>query len=170
MYDAKALLAALRHETACAVHLARQLKPKHLAFRLTPAQRSTEELLRYQAIQIHGLAAYLVTGTWDAWDGLEAKAAGLALKDFPAAMAAQQRAVARLIGRLSAEDLATRRVTAMSGRRMALGAALVELVAFAAAYKMQLFLQAKAAGLADLKTSDLWRGKRPAAPKTPKKK
>lgn len=154
-------LAALRHETACTVHLAGKLKAKDLGYRFSKGQRSTLELLRYIAIQNQGLAAYLVQGNWDAWDGFEAGAKDLGLAGFAAAMSRQQRMVARLLAGVTDRELATRKVKALSGKRTTLGAALVDILKFAAAYKMQLFLQAKAAGHRGLVSANLWRGTDP---------
>lgn len=155
-------LAALARETKILTHLSRQLKPKHLAFRFTPPQRSTLELLQYLTINAQAGVGWFLNGNWDHWDALEAQAKMVTLPRFPAALKAQQRAVARLLAKVGEKEWATRRVVPMSGmgKGPALGVALFEsTLTTCIGYRMQLFLQAKAAGLAKLKSSDLWHGR-----------
>ena len=155
-------LAALKRETRILSHLAGTLEAKHLDFRLTPAQRSTIELLRYLTIQNTASTTYFLNGNWDHWDGLDAKAATVDLASFPTALKAQERTVARLLAPISDKAWQTRLVKPMSGkgRGIPLGTALFETtLTWCIAYRMQLFLQAKAAGLSGLKSKDLWAGK-----------
>jgi hypothetical protein len=154
------VIAWTRHETACTIHIAKQLKPEHLDFRFTPPQRSTLELLRYLAIQQQGLLGYLTTGSWDHWEALEAKVATLDLAGFPTALKRQQRALEKTLTALGERGL-KKKVTGFDGTPITIGAALGEsILKMSVGYKMQLFLQAKAAGVADIASSDLWRGKK----------
>jgi hypothetical protein len=155
-------LAALKRETTILSHLAAQLKPRHLAFRLTPPQRSTLELLQYLTINAQAGVGYYLTGSWDHWDDLEAASKGVNLRNFPVALKAQERSVSRMLATVS-EDWSTRLVRPMSGkgRPIPLATALFETtLTMCIGYRMQLFLQAKAAGLAKLGSADLWAGKR----------
>ena len=155
-------LASLKRETKILSHLAAQLKPRHLAFRFTPPQRSTLELLQYLTINAQAGVGYYLTGSWDHWEDLEAASKGVNLRNFPAALKAQERSVSRMLATVG-EDWSTRLVRPMSGkgRPMPLATALFETtLTMCIGYRMQLFLQAKAAGLAKLGSSDLWAGKR----------
>jgi hypothetical protein len=153
-------IAWTRHETACTIHIAKRLTPAHLEFRFTPPQRSTVELLRYLAIQNQGVLGYLATGSWDHWDALATKVADLDLAGFPAAMKRQQKALEKALTAIGDRGL-KKTITGMDGKPIVLGQALMDSVLkMSVAYKMQLFLQAKAAGIADIGSSDLWRGKK----------
>lgn len=155
-------LAALKRETTILCHLASRLRAKHLAFRFTPAQRSTLELLQYLTINAQAGVTYYLRGSWDHWEALAASAKAVDLASFPAALKAQERAVARLLAPVSDKAWRTLQVKPMSGkgRKLALDVALFETsLTMCIGYRMQLFLQAKAAGLPKLKSSDLWAGK-----------
>lgn len=154
-------IAWLKHETACCIHLAKSLQEGHLGFRLTAPQRSTRELLRYLAIANEGLLSFIIDGNWDRWEVLEGQVKDLDLSGFPAAMQAQQRRVAKLLAGLKPKQL--KAVIAMpNGTRATREAAIAHyLLKMSVGYKMQLFLQAKAAGAAHLASSDLWHAKAP---------
>jgi hypothetical protein len=155
-------LAALKRETRILSHLASRLRAKHLGFRFTPPQRSTLELLQYLTINAQAGATYYLRGSWDHWEAMDAAAKSVDLASFPAALKAQERAVARLLAPISDKAWRTMRVTPMSGKgpKVPLDAALFETtLTMCIGYRMQLFLQAKAAGLKQLKSSDLWAGR-----------
>ncbi len=155
-------LAALKRETKILSHLAGQLEPKHLDFRLTSAQRSTRELLQYLTINAQASTTYYLSGTWDHWDALAAGATAIDLATFSGALKSQERAVVRLLAPISDKAWRTRMVKPMSGKgsKLALDVALFETtLSMCIGYRMQLFLQAKAAGLAQLASKDLWAGK-----------
>lgn len=155
-------LAALKRETRILSHLASGLRAKHLGFRFTPPQRSTLELLQYLTINAQAGVTYFLNGNWDHWDALEATAKRVDLASFPAALKAQERTVARLLAQVSDQAWRSRMVGQLSGKgpKRPLGAALFDsTLTTCIGYRMQLFLQAKAAGLKQLKSSDLWAGK-----------
>jgi hypothetical protein len=155
-------LAALRRESRILTHLAQQLKPRHLGHRFTPPQRSTLELLQYLTINARASVAYYLSGSWDHWDALEAEAKSVSVKTFAAALKQQERAVALLLQPVSERAWRSRQVPTMSGKgpKLPLDVALFETtLTMCIGYRMQLFLQAKAAGLKQLKSSDLWAGK-----------
>ena len=127
-----------------------------------PAQRSTLELLQYLTINAQASTTYYLRGTWDHWEALASSAKAVDLASFPVALKAQERAVARLLAPISDKAWRSLQVKPMSGkgRKLALDVALFETtLTMCIGYRMQLFLQAKAAGLGELKSSDLWAGK-----------
>jgi hypothetical protein len=155
-------LAALKRETRILSHLVSRLRDEHLGFRFTPPQRSTLELLQYLTINAQASVTYYLRGSWDHWDALEAAAKGVRLAGVTTALKAQERAVARLLAPISDKAWRSLQVKPMSGkgRKLALDVALFETtLTMCIGYRMQLFLQAKAAGLGELKSSDLWAGK-----------
>lgn len=154
-------LAALARENAILIHLAGSLQSKHLGFRFTPPQRSTLELLQYLTISAQAGVGYYLQGSWDHWGALETQSKSVTLASFPAALKAQQRAVTKLLKPVTDKAFLTRKVKAMMGRgTLTLSQALASsTLTVATGYRMQLFLQAKAAGIATLGSSDLWAGK-----------
>lgn len=154
-------LAALKRETKILNHLAGKLREEHLGFRFTPPQRSTLELLQYLTIGAEAGVGYYLNGSWDHWEALESRSKDLSLAGFAAALKAQERNVARLLKPVSDKAFLTRTVKPMMGKGKAtLSQALADTtMCQAVGYRMQLFLQAKAAGLHGLGSSDLWAGR-----------
>lgn len=154
-------LAALKRENQILTHLASKLSPKHLTFRFTKPQRSTLELLQYLTINAQAGIAYQLTGNWDHWDALEAKAKRITLASFPAALKRQHQAASRLLKPISEHVFATKIVKPMGGIKGTLPLAqslFQSTLSMCIGYRTQLFLQAKAAGIANLKSPDLWAG------------
>jgi hypothetical protein len=157
-----ALVASLQHECDIALHLFGQLPPGALAYRPSPGQRSTLELLRYLACCGIGSARWAVEGDLEAYRAEVARVGEFEGSAFPAAMRHQRQALADYLGGLAEEELTTREATLPWGETVPLGRALLEMsLKWMTAYRMQLFLHAKAAGNEDLKTADNWAGRRP---------
>ena len=155
-------LASLQRENDITLHLVSKLTPAQADFRFSPEQRSTIELLRYLAVQLEGTIGFYLTGSWDTWEKSEAAAKELTLAQIPAALTAQFAAVQAQLASIDEAAFATRRCTTFSGQETGFASALLEYtLKFAVAYKMQLFLQAKASGSV-LVSSNLWAGKDPA--------
>ncbi len=155
-------LASLQREHDITLHLVSKLTPVLAEFRLSPGQRSTLELLRYLTVQIEGTLGFFLTASWDGWETAEEAAKGLTLDQIPGALAAQMTRVQAQLAAFDETTFAARRCTTFSGHETTLAHALLEhTLKFAVAYKMQLFLQAKAAG-PELGSSNLWAGKDPA--------
>jgi hypothetical protein len=155
-------LGGLKRETKILSHLASRLQADHLEFRFTPPQRSTIELMQYLTINAQASVGYYLNGSWDHWDALEAASKEVTPASFPAALKAQERAVAKLLKPISDRTYATKLVRPMSGKGASLtlaDALWSTTLTMCIGYRMQLFLQAKAAGITDLKSSDLWAGK-----------
>ncbi len=153
------LLAAMLRECDLCIHLHGKVPEGGMEFRFTPSQRSTAELLRY--LSFIGVAAVkcFSEGSWDAYGPMRKKAEGLAPEEFPAAMKKQKAALKRLFGKLTEADLRKRKFEMPWGGTMTLGPAIVALgLSSLTAYRMQLFLHAKAAGNASIGTSNCWGG------------
>ena len=154
------LLAAMARECDLCVHLHGKVPPGGMEFRLTPAQRSTAELLRYLSYSGIGISRSLLAGSFDPYHALAKEAESLAPAGFPAAMERQKGALRDLFAGLSGADYAAKPVAQPWGTTRPLGAALVEFpYATLVAYRMQLFLQAKAAGNGALSTANCWGGR-----------
>jgi len=166
MYDKKAFLATLAYETKIVIHLASLLKTKQLSYRPTAKQRSTMELLQYLTIAGTAATVYATTSSWDHWDALAKKSKTVTLASFPKAMQAQLKAIAKAIAPFNDAALKKKKADSFTCGQTNLGNALIEMVLKqAVAYRMQLFLYAKASGLPHLNTDDCWRGKSSKATK-----
>lgn len=153
------IIATLAKETRITIHLAQRLRPQDLAFRFTPGQRSTQELLEYLAAHALNAVSFLLSGSRAAGEQRRAEVKGIALERIPAALTTQQGEIEALLAPLSDADFAARRVRNGQGVELPLAEALYEgVVKQAIGYKTQLFLQAKASGVPNLSTPDLWRG------------
>jgi len=160
MYTKDQLLASLKSETAIIKHLAGCVPAGQLGYRPTPAQRSTGELLQYLTYTAEASVRYGITGTWDGYDAIEAAAKTVTPETFAKAMDRQLRQVTALLKPFSDKQLAKKPAKHWNGKSMTLAVLLVELaLKTLVAYRMQLFLAAKASGASTIGSSDLWMGK-----------
>jgi hypothetical protein len=158
------ITSSIAKELRIITHIASKLQPQHLSFRFTPGQRSTQELLEYLAITSEAAISSLINGRSAIWEELAKKAKGLPLADFAATIAAQKAVAEQLLAPFSETDFAAKRVRNGQGVELPLAEALFEGIAKQlVGYKTQLFLQAKAAGVAGLGSANLWRGEDAAA-------
>ncbi|MEO8381801.1 MAG: hypothetical protein ABI779_19220 [Acidobacteriota bacterium] len=148
------------------VHLFSKLPAGSYDYRPSPEQRSTLELLRYLAVcGIAGITA-MAAGDFKLFGPFSERVKDMAAEEFPAAMERQKQEILAFFDSVSEETLLTQEAPVPGGVQMPLGAALlVGPAKWLAAYKMQLFLYAKASGATELKTANLWRGSDPAPPK-----
>lgn len=153
------LLAGMQRECDICIHLHSKIPQDGLDFRFTPEQRSTLELLQYLSFVGTGFTTAVIDSTWDPYGEMAKASEDLAAADFPAAMERQKQALADLFEKVSDEDLGTREFTQPWGHTQKLGHAIQELAyASLVAYRMQLFLQAKAAGNIEIATPNCWAG------------
>jgi hypothetical protein len=158
------ITSSIAKELRIITHLTGKLQAAHLSYRFTPGQRSIQELLEYLAITSEGAISALLTGSWSVWEKRAEEVKGLELARFPAAFTAQQQVVEHLLAPFSEDQFAVKRVINHQGKEVALSDALFEgIVKQLVGYKTQLFLQAKAAGVAGLVSANLWRGEDAAA-------
>jgi hypothetical protein len=158
------LVASLQHEIRILLHLVSKVDRAQLAFRPTPKQRSTLELLQYLAMMGPALVDVAMTGLFDGavWTARETEAKRLDFDQTVAAIAAQHDTYAQVLGALADEDYRTGlRVWDIPTSR---GAFIVAYVLCGhAAYRTQLFGYLKACGRQELRTSNLWDGVDPKA-------
>jgi hypothetical protein len=110
-------------------------------------------------------ARAMVTGSWDEAEAREAASQFVTPEGFDAEMARQQEEVEALVRAIPDDDFLERTATLPWGAPASLGEALVTTVLKTlVAYRMQLFLYAKAAGAHELGPSNCWVGvdRRPA--------
>jgi hypothetical protein len=153
------LIGSLQHEVRILLHLAGKLSPESLAYRPTPKQRSSLELLQYLSIMGPELIRVAQAGKFDppTWTVAEKAAAARDLDQTLAAIAAHHDEYAALLGGMSDADF--RSEVTMFGQTTTRGAFIVNMVlSGCAAYRTQLFLYLKACGREELSTINLWGG------------
>ena len=147
MFDRQQFLASMRGETEICKHLYGKIPAGTLDYRPGENMRTTLELLRYLPLCGRVPTTCFIHDSWGNVKEMIATTATMDAAEFPARMDAQMKAVEDELAGVSDEDLLNRTVTAPWGGELALGQALIECsLKFMAAYRMQLFLYAKAAG------------------------
>lgn len=140
-------------------HLATKLDPARLDWRPSPDQRSTVELLRYLALCGIAPATAILEADWGVVQGFRDRHAQLGLDGFDDAMTEQETDVHALIDSIPDGDWTGREGKLPWGSTRSLAEAFFQTtVRFLVAYRMQLFLYAKASGAAHLGTYDAWMG------------
>jgi hypothetical protein len=161
------LIDSLAHETHVAKHLFSKLPHGQAAldYRPAPGQRSTLELMRYLACSGIGSAASALAGTFEAFMPHAKATEKMTAAELAAALDRQLVALKALIGGIpdadyEGKDLAIPPVVSGKTCEVLVNTTLK----FMTAYRMQLFLYAKAAGAKEIDTWDCWRGQtRPPA-------
>ncbi|MBA2479598.1 MAG: hypothetical protein H0V44_02970 [Planctomycetes bacterium] len=152
------LLDSMRHETHVIKHLVGKIHADKLEYRPSPAQRSTIELLRYLTTCASVSATFALTGTWEHAAAADKRASHLRLEDIPKAMDDQLAAIDRQFAGIDDAELGTRPSKMPWGAPGTLGEVLMnQVLKLMVAYRMQLFLYAKACG-AEIGTANCWGG------------
>lgn len=147
------------HETRVIQHLATKIPDGGLAYRPTPGQRSTAELMHYMTRMAVVPMARAVDGDWERGQKLEQPSADLDLGDFTAEMDRQMDMLREEAAKLAGRDPATEACDMPWGAPCTLGEFLVNAVGKTfTAYRMQFFLYVKAAGAHDLGPANCWVG------------
>lgn len=154
------LLTAMSLECDIAIHLHSKLTPQAAGYRPSPDQRSTEELLRYLAICGIAETTSMLKADWKLFAPFRERTATLPVAEFPAAMARQKGELAELFRGITPEQFATQAAPMPGGSvTLPLGVAILNgPLKWLSAYKMELFVYAKASGAHDISTSNAWRG------------
>lgn len=159
MFSKENFLDAIATETRLCKHLHGKIDDDQLDYRPGEGMRTSLELLRYLTYNAAGPMHSLIHGSWDSMGARIEQASTMTAAEFPGRMDAQLAECRELAAGLSAEDLESRRVTLPWGEEGMLGSVLVNIVLrFLTAYRMQLFLYAKASGHPELSTHNCWLG------------
>lgn len=139
-------------------HLATKIDAAHLDFKPTEKQRSTHELMTYMST-IFGGAVDMIKAAGDrsvykAWTD---KTPAVTLANFDELMKIQEKHIQDVVSAMTEEDLAEK-VTIYGNERTRAEHLLNGPLKWAAAYKMQLFMNLKMSGAEHLNTMNLWAG------------
>ncbi|MES2305112.1 MAG: hypothetical protein V4558_06380 [Gemmatimonadota bacterium] len=151
---------AMMHECDVCIHLATKFTPEGYGYRPSPGQRNTVELMQYLSFAMSTALGVFRDGDWSVFRAAAEAAKSLTPAEFPAAMLEEKAAIKAFFDGLTEEQLEHQEATLPGGRGKApLGVAILGgPFSWLPAYKLQLFLYAKAAGAADIGTSNAWRG------------
>jgi hypothetical protein len=131
----------------------------------SPEQRTTTQLLRYMAVFLSAGIHCMRESNWKLFAEHTATVKEMTAEQFPEAMARQKKDVEAFFEGVTEEQLETQMAPMPWGQTFPLGVAILNgPFKWAVAYKMQLFLYAKATGATQLKTANAWRGTDPAPP------
>lgn len=158
MFTPEDFLDTIALETRICKHLNDKLTGDQLTYRPAEGMRSTLELLHYLTYCAILPAHAIVEDDWAAARERATAAKSVTAATFAEHMDRQLDEVRSLVSGLSEQDLG-REVTLPWGVTAPLGRALVDTaLRFLTAYRMQLFVYAKASGDGNLATSNCWLG------------
>lgn len=153
------ILDVMLNECDICIHLFAKLPEGSLDYRPTPKQRSTLELLRYLTYCGIGGARYMIEDNYARFTEAAEEAKDMTADEFVGAMERQKNDLHHVFENLSEDDFSNKDVTVPPNRKVKLGRALLEApLSWLTAYRMQLFLYAKAAGNEEIGTANCWAG------------
>ena len=159
MISKQKLIESIEEEVRIVKHLATKIKAEHLKYRPAENMRTTQETLQY--LSACGIAA-IKSGTSENKEVVAAyleQAKQVTLDTFAAAMDRELAEIKELLNSFSEEELLSRQVNFPWGQSEVLGMAFVNTtLKFLTAYRMQLFVYLKSAGMSELNTMNCWAG------------
>ena len=153
------LAGALTRECDIAVHLYSKLTPEAWSYRPSEGQRATLDLLRYLAACGIGGLESLAGNDFRAFGKYVERVKDMTADEFPDQMALQKAEIEEFFAATTEQTLTTQEAKMPGGGPLPLAAAIINgPLKWLTAYKMQLFLYAKASGAQGIGTSNAWGG------------
>lgn len=159
MISKEQVAAGMIRECDICCHLFSKLTPDAYTYQPSASQRTTIELLRY--LSVCGIAGIrsLADRDWKRFGEHLDRAKGMPAQGFPAAMDRQKAEIAAFFASVTEETLETQQAPVPTGGTEPLGLAILNgPFKWITAYKLQLFLYAKATGAAEIGTANAWAG------------
>lgn len=159
MLSKEQIAASMARECDICKHVFEKLPASSYSYRPTPKQRSTVELLRY--LSICGIAGTqsLAQSNWKVFREYVARTGEMVAEEFPAMMDRQKHELNQFFHSITERELETQDALLPIGGTQLLGQAILDLpFKWLPAYKLQLFLYAKANGVTQIGTSNAWMG------------
>jgi hypothetical protein len=159
MFNKTQLLSSLETETKVIKHLWSKIPADKADFAPAPKMRTTLELLQYLTYCGCGTTKVLVNNSWDLIGAYKEQASALTWDQIPEALDRQLAEIKTMLSELTEDKLLYDERTMPWGTTAKLGQFMVDMpLKFMTAYRMQLFVYAKASGLTDLNTGNCWLG------------
>ena len=153
------ILNSMRDEIKIIKHLGSKVKNEHLGYQPSVTQRTLLQLLQYLTYAGLGSATYIVTGNRDHAKKMSDDSVSVNLSNFAASMDSQMNQIESVLKNLNDQALSEKEFTMPTGDKVSVGFALMNrTLKFLVAYRMQLFLYLKAAGIEGLGSSNCWTG------------
>ena len=137
-------------------HLGTKVDESMLSYRPSEKQRTLLELMNYLGHIFSTGVAVNIEGNTNRYMEIAQSAPTVTLENFDTVMKEQSDYVSENVSKLTDEQLAE--VTDFFGGKAPRSIHMLNVMKWAVAYKMQLFLYIKANGNHDISTSNLWRG------------
>ncbi len=154
----QSVIASMTHEVEICKHLFSKIPQGQMEFRLGEGMRTTLELLRYLTFGPLFPAHGMIEDDWQGAQAIADRSKEMAAEEFPARMDQLLESFRTLVEKLPEADL-DRSVELPWGSSGTIGPLLMDLsIKFITAYRMQLFLHAKASGANQLHTMNNWAG------------
>lgn len=159
MYSKEQLIWAITHEVNIIKHLATKIAEEHHDHKFTEPQRTVKDLLVYLSTSPWKQVELIFNGDPSIFSTIPAFAETFQVNDFDTVITKNSQDAIAMIQQASDESL-QEVVTLFGGFATGTRAQLLVQMVYGGliAYKMQLFLQLKHAGLSDINTSNLWMG------------
>lgn len=158
IYTKENLIASIENEFRIIKHLWEKIPAGTEGYRPTEGQRTTLELLQYLSSIFANATHVIYEGSTDAYQTGPVKADDTTMENFPAKMDEQLTLWKGMMEKFDDTQLQTI-INIYGMGDMPKGRYLVEnLLKWAGAYKMQLFLYCKASGNSSIGTANLWGG------------
>ena len=158
MITKQQLADAMIKECDICIHLHSKLGADSAEYRPGPGQRSTVELLRYLAASAIGGMTSLKANDWNNYGEYAGRVKDMTVAEFPAAMTRMRDEIKAFFANTTDAEL-QQDATMFGGYKAPLAyAILIGPFKWLTAYKLQLFLYAKASGAAAIGTSNAWGG------------
>jgi len=153
------LLDSMLHECTVAQHLFTKIVPTGFEYRPSAKQRSTTELLQYLSVIGIAGATCIIERDWKRFTPFSDRAKAMQAGEFIEAMDRQKAELITLLKGLTDERLASSEGLLPGGASQPLDVALMNgPLKWLTAYKLQLFLYAKASGAEEISTVNAWAG------------
>jgi hypothetical protein len=158
MYTKNDLITSIKNEIRIIRHLFEKIPAGSESYKPTEKQRTTLELLQYLSMVTPATVAAIVSGDSAAFGPYVAASKDVTMDNFLEVLAVKEAEAIEMIEKMDDEALAGT-IDLFRMGPMSRGVYLVEtILKWLAAYKMQLFLYAKAAGNHTIGTSNVWGG------------
>ena len=159
MYTKEHLIGTLENEFRILKHLGNKVEDQYADHRFTEKQRTIHELMAYLAFSIEKQVQLIVIGQWEPsiFANMDVLTSTFDRRKWDELLDTEFKHIATMIRGLD-EEAMNEEITLFARTAPRHKFLIDYLLTFFGAYKMQLFLQLKHAGRAELSTRNLWAG------------